>query len=171
MARTSGPYDGEVDQFVGPGDEVIARISGLTGWSMNWWYLVGFANVLMFGLFAGLPVMRGTRLSFGPGVWACLVVGALLGVSFWTRPALVIAVTRQRQVLCRRIARPLPRKTFAQASLEAAQFTQVRHSWPYAELRYSGPGTDGKTVRLNVPPQYRDAVQKIIGVVSGQPGS
>jgi|SRR5215469_6307821 len=172
MTRTTGrSYSGELDQFVGPGDQITAQIIGLAGWSMNWWYLANFVNMLVFAVFVLFPVTGRTHPSFGPAFWACIGVATLLGASFWTRPALVVAVTRQRQVLCRRIARPLPRKTFAQAPLEAAQFTRAGGGWLYAELRYSGPGTNGETVRLNIPRQYRDAVQRIIEASSGQAGS
>jgi hypothetical protein len=172
MVRTTGrQYSGELDQFVGPGDQITAQMVGLAGWSMNWWYVASFVNMLVFAVFVLFPVTGRTHPSFGPAFWTCLAVGTLLGAYWWTRPALVVAVTRQRQVLCRRIARPLLRRTFAQAPLEAAQFTPARNGWLFAELRYRGPGTNGETVRLNVPRQYRDAVRRIIEASSGQAGT
>jgi hypothetical protein len=96
----------------------------------------------------------------------CGSVGVLLSASFWTRSVLVIAVTSQRRLLCCRISRPFLRKTFTQAPREAAWFAGFRRGWLFSHLRYRGPGTGGRTVRLNIPARCRQAAETVTGPAS-----
>jgi hypothetical protein len=79
----------------------------------------------------------------------------------------IVAVTRRRQLLCCRMSRPFQRKTITQASIEAARLADFRRSWLFSRLRYCGPGTDGKTVRLNVPAACRQAAQTAVEASQG----
>jgi hypothetical protein len=63
-------------------------------------------------------------------------------------------------------ARPFLRKTITQAPLEAAWFGGFRRGWLFSQLRYRGPGTDGKTVRLNIPARCRQAAETVTGPAS-----
>jgi hypothetical protein len=49
------------------------------------------------------------------------------------------------------LSRPFLRKTITQAPLEAAWSGGFRRGWLFSQLRYRGPGTDGKTVRHPAP--------------------
>jgi len=166
VARTTQPHSAvfsRLNQLVEPGDEIVARFWGLTGWSMNLW----IATENLFGIVLVLPFMLGLRRLYGADVAVCGTAGLLLSVSFWTRPALVIAVTRRRQVLCCRVSRPSQRKMITKAPIEAAQFAGFRRGWLFSRLRYMGPGTDSKTVCLNVPAACRQAVQATAEAASG----
>ncbi len=170
MARTAEPYRAvfsQLEQRVAPGDEIAARFWGLTGWSMNWWTVASE----VFAVLLVLPFMLGLRRLYGADLSLCGSAGVLLAASWWTRPALVIAVTRQRQLLCCRVSRPFQRKTTTQAPAEAAWLSDFRRGWPYCGLRYRGPGTDGKTVRLNIPAGGRQAAQTAALAASGMAGS
>lgn len=154
MANTAEPYPAvfrQLESLVGPEDEIAARLWGLTGWSMNWWMV----TTEVFAVLLVLPFMLGLRGLYGADLLLCGSAGVLLSASWWTRSVLVIAITRQRQLLCCRISRPLQRKTITQAPIEAAWFADFRRGWLFSQLRYRGPGTDGKTARLNIPARCR----------------
>ena len=158
MARTVQPPSAAFRQLsrnVEPDDEIVATFWGLTGWSMNLWTV----TTLTFAILLVLPFMLGLRPLYGADLALCGTVGVLLSASFLTRPALVIAVTRRRQLLCCRISRPFQRTTITQAPIEAAQFAGLRRGLFFSRLRYAGPGTDGRMVRLNIPAACRQAVQ------------
>ena len=166
MAKTAEPYGvvfTELEQHLAPGDAIAARFSGLTGWSMNWWMVTS----QIFAILLVLPFMLGLRRFYDADIALGASAGALLSASWWTRPALVIAVTRQRQLLCCRISRPFQCKTITQAPIEAAWLADFRRGWLYSQLWYRGPGTQGKTVRVNIPAGCRQAAQTITEVAPG----
>jgi hypothetical protein len=113
-----------------------------------------------------LPFVLGLRRLYGADIALCGAAGVVLATSFWTRPALVIAITRRRQLLCCRISRPFQRTTISHAPIEAAQLAGFRRGWLFSRLRYRGPGTDGKMVQLNVPAACRQAAQTATGAAS-----
>lgn len=164
MAKASGGHPAALTQLlrqVAPGDETIAGFWGLTGWSLNWW----IAASQVFGILLVLPFMFGLRSLYNTTVPVCGCGVALLSASWWTRTALVIVITKQRQVLCCRIARPFQRKTISQAPIETVRLAYLHRGWLYGQVRYCGPGTNGKTVRLNLPAGCRPAVQHAITAV------
>jgi hypothetical protein len=153
----------QLSQLVEPGDEIDARFWGLTGWSMNVWMVICQLNALLLVL----PIILGLRRLYDAEFGLCVTVGVVLAASFWTRPGLMIAVTRRRQLLCCRVSRPLHRKTISHAPLEAAQLADFRRGWLFGRLRYCGPGTNGKVVHLNVPAVCRLAAQTTAEAASG----
>lgn len=158
MARTAEPPGaalGRLSQLVDPGDEIVGTFWGLAGWSLNLWLVA----TEIFAVLLVLPHALGLRRLYGADLAICGTAGALLATSFWIRPALVIAVTKRRQMLCCRISRPFQRTTISQAPIEAAQLHDFRRGWIYSRLRYTGPGTNGKTVHLNIPPACRQTAQ------------
>lgn len=166
MAKTAEPYRAvfsRLEQQVVPGDEIAGRFWGLTGWSLNWWMLASLA----FAILLVVPYMAGLRRLYGADLAVCAVVGVLLSVSWWTRSALVIAITRQRQLLCCRISRPFHRESITQAPIEAVWFGDFLRGWLYSQFRYRGPGTQGKTVLVNIPAGRREAAQTVIEATSG----
>jgi hypothetical protein len=166
VARTSQPHSAvfsQLSQLVEAGDEIVARFWGLTGWSMNVWMVAA----QLFGVLLVLPFMLGLPRLYGADIALCGAATVVLSASFWTRPALVIAVTRRHQLLCCRISRPFQRKTISHAPIEAAQLAGFRRGWLFSRLRYSGPGTDGKMVQLNVPAGCRQAAQMATEAASG----
>ncbi|MDR2988347.1 MAG: hypothetical protein LBV34_26290 [Nocardiopsaceae bacterium] len=165
MARTAEPYRAvfrQLEQLVAPGDQITSRLWGLTGWSMKWWMVATelFAILLLLPFILGLPGLYAADMAL------CGSAGVLLSASWWTRSVLVIAITSQHQLLCCRISRPLLRKTITQAPREAAQFAGFRRGWLFSQLSYRGPGTGGKTVRLNIPAQFRQAAEILAGTGS-----
>ena len=166
MAKTAERYRAvfsQLEQRVAPGDEIAARFWGLTGWSMNWWLL----TCQVLAILLVVPYMLGLRRLYGADLALGGSASVLLWASWWTRPALVIALTRQRQLLCCRISRPFQRKTITQAPIDAAWVGDVRRGWLFSQLRYRGPGTQGKTVRVNIPAAFRETAQTVTGVASG----
>ena len=166
VARTAQPHSAiflQLSRVAGPGDEVVAKFWGLTGWSMNLWMVTS----QLFAVLLVLPFMLGLRRLYGADLGLCGTVGVLLAASFWTRPALVIAVTRQRRLLCCRVSRPFPRKRFSQGAVEAVELADFRPGWLFSRVRYRGPGTDGKMVQLNVPAACRQAAQSTTEAASG----
>jgi hypothetical protein len=165
IAKTAGPYPEifrELEQLVAPDDEIAARLWGLTGWSMNWWLVAS----QVFGVLLVLPFILGRRGLYSADLALCGSAAALLSVSWWTRSVLVIAITRQRQLLCCRMNRPFRHKTISQAPMEAARFADFRRGWLFSQIRYRGPGTDGKTARLNLPAGCRQAGETLAGSAS-----
>jgi hypothetical protein len=146
----------QLSERAGPGDQITARFWGLAGGSINLWFVAMNALAVLFAL----PYALGLSWLYGPD-FAVAGVGAVLNVWYLTRPALVIAVTEQRQLLACRVSRPFARKTFAQAPVEAARLGDFRRGWLYSRLRYCGPGTDGREVWLNVPAGCRLAAQAL----------
>ena len=162
MARTAEPYPAvfrQLEQLVAPGDQITSRLWGMTGWSMNSWIVA----TELFAILLVVPFMLGLRGLYGADLALCLSAGVLLSASWWTRSVLVIAITGQRQLLCCRISRPFLHKTITQAPLEAAWFAGFRRGWLFSQLRYRGPGTDGKTVRLNIPGRCRQVAESVTG--------
>ena len=162
MAKTAEPFKKVFDQLeslAAPEDQIAARIWGFTGWSMNWWLVTSE----VFAVLLVLPFMLGLRRLYDADLALCGSVGVLLSVSWWTRSVVVIAITSQRQLLCCRISRPLLRKTITQGPIEAAWFGGFRRGWLFSQLCYRGPGTDGKTARLNVPARCRRAAEAVAG--------
>lgn len=162
MAKTAEPFKAVFDQLeklAAPEDQIAVRLWGLTGWSMNWWLVTSE----VFAVLLVLPFMLGLRRLYGADLALCGSVGVLLSVSWWTRSVLVIAITSQRQLMCCRISRPFLRKTITQAPIEAAWFGGLRRGWLFTQLSYRGPGTDGKTTRLNVPARCRQAAEAVTG--------
>ncbi len=160
MARTAGAPSaalGRLNQLVEPGDEIVVTVWGLAGWSMNLWMVATEIVVVLLAL----PHALGLHRLYNADLAICGAAGVLLGTSFWIRLAMVIAVTRRRVLLCCRISRPFQRITISQAPIEAAQIGGFRRSWLFSQLRYAGPCTSGKTIRLNVPPACRQAAQAI----------
>jgi hypothetical protein len=160
VARTAGPPSaalGRLSQLVEPGDEIVATIWGLSGWSLNLWMVA----TEIFAVLLALPFALGLHRFYNADLAICGTAGVLVGTSFWIRPALVIAVTRRRLLLCCRISRPFQRMTVSHAPIEAAQIGGFRRGWLFSQLRYVGPGTSGKTIRLNIPPACRQAAQAI----------
>ncbi len=160
MANTAEPYPAafhQLESLVAPEDEIVARLWALTGWSMNWWMV----TTEVFAVLLVLPFMLGLRGLYVADLALCGSAGALLSASWWTRSVLVITITRQRQVLCCRISRPMQRKTITQAPMEAARFADFRRGWLFSQLRYRGPGTDGKRVRLNIPARCRQTAATV----------
>jgi hypothetical protein len=156
MAKTAEPYPaiyGELEKLLAPEDEIVARFWGMTGWSMNLWIVTSE----VFALLLALPYVLGLRGLYGADLALCASAGALLSASWWTRSVLVIAITSQRQLLCCRISRPFFRKTILRTPVEAARFADFRRGWLFSQLCYCGPGTDGKTIRLNIPARCRQA--------------
>jgi hypothetical protein len=165
IARTAEPYPvvfRQLEQLVAPGDQITSRLWGLTGWSMNWWIVA----TELFAILLVVPFMVGLRGLYAADLALCGSMGVLLSASFWTRSVLVIAITSQRQLLCCRISRPFLHKTITQAPLEAAWLAGFRRGWLFSQLRYRGPGTGGKTVRLNIPARCRQAAETVMGPTS-----
>jgi hypothetical protein len=170
MAKTAEPFRevfSRLEQQVAPGDEIAVRFWGLTGWSLNWWWLTS----QVFTILVVVPFILGLGRLYGADLALCASAGVLLAASWWTRPVLVIAITRQRQLLCCRISRPFQRKTITQAPIEAAWFGDFRRRWLYSQLRYRGPGTQGNTLRVNIPAGCWQAAQTVTGAASGIAGS
>lgn len=164
MPGQAQPHNATFDhlsELTDVGDEIVARFWGLTGWSMNLWLVTSE----FFAILLVLPFLLGLRHVYGADVMVCGAVGVLLTASFWTRPALVVAVTRQRQVLCCRVSRPFRRAAISQAPIDAVQL-DFRRGWLFSRLRYHGPGTDGKTVRVNVPAACRRDAQAAAAAAS-----
>jgi hypothetical protein len=158
VAKTAEPYLAvfrQLEALVAPEDEIAARVWGLTGWSMNWWLV----TTEVFAVLLVLPFMLGLRRMYDADLVLCGSAGVLLSASWWTRSVQVIAISGQGQLLCCRITRPFQRKTISQGPIEAASFTDFHRGWLFSQLRYRGPGTDGKTVRLNVPARCRRAAE------------
>lgn len=158
MAKTAGPPSaavGRLSQLLEPGDEIVTTFWGLAGWSLNLWMVA----TEIFAVLLVLPFALGLRDLQNAALAVCGTAGFLLATSFWIRPALVIAVTRRRQLLCCRISRPLHRTTVSQAPVEAVRLAGFRSGWIYSRLRYTGPCTSGKTIRLNIPAGCRQAAQ------------
>jgi hypothetical protein len=165
VAKKAEPYRAvfsRLEQDVAPGDEIAARFWGLAGWSMNWWILASefFAIVLV------LPFILGLHRLYNADLVLCGSAVVLLSASWWIRPVLVIAITRQRQLLCCRISRPFQRKSITQAPAQAASLGDFRRRWLYSQLRYRGPGTQDKTVLLNIPAGCRQAAQTVVDAAS-----
>jgi hypothetical protein len=129
---------------------------------MNWWIVAAE----LFAILLVLPFILGLRGLYTADLALCGSVGVLLSASFWTRSVLVIAFTSQRQLLCCRITRPFLHKTITQAPLEAAWFTGFRRGWLFSQLRYRGPGSGAKTVRLNIPARCRQAAETVTASAS-----
>jgi hypothetical protein len=162
MARTAEPYPAafrQMESQVTPGDEIVVRLWGLTGWSMNWWLV----TTELFAVVLVVPFMLGLRHLYTADISLCGSVGVLLSASWWTRAALLISITSQGQLLCCRISRPFQRKTISSAPLETAWFGDFRRGRLFSQLRYRGPGTNGKTVRLNIPAGCRRAAETLTG--------
>jgi hypothetical protein len=158
VARTAQPPSAafrQISQLLEPGDEIVATFWGLAGWSMNLWIVTN----QLFAVLLIVPFMLSLRHLYDADLVVCVTVGVLLSASFLTRPVLVIAVTRRRQLLCCRTSRPFQRQTISQAPIETARLADFRRGWLYSRLRYMGPGTKGSTVRLNVPAACRDTAQ------------
>jgi hypothetical protein len=165
MARSTEPYAAlfrPLETLVAPGDQITARLWGLTGWPLNWWIVA----TEVFAVLLVVPFAVGLHGLYTADLAVCGSAGVLLSASFWTRPGLAIAITSQRQVLCCRISRPFMRKVITQAPVDAASFTDFRRGWVFSQLRYRGPGTDGKAVRLNIPARYRPAAEAVTGSAS-----
>lgn len=166
MAKTAEPYRAvfsQLEQHVAPGDEIALRFWGLTGWSMNWWMVAS----QVFAILLVLPFVLGLRRLYGADIALCGSAAVLLSASWWTRSVLVFAITRQRQLLCCRISRPFQRKTITQAPIEAAWLADFRRGWLYSQLWYRGPGTNGKTVRVNIPASCRQVAETVTEAASG----
>jgi hypothetical protein len=166
VAKAAQPHSAafrQLGQLVEPGDEIVARFWGLTGWPMNLWFVMNE----VFAILLVLPFILGLRHLYVTDIGVCGAAGVILTASYLTRPALVIAVTRRRQLLCCRMSRPFQRKTITQASIEAARLADFRRGWLFSRLRYCGPGTDGKTVRLNIPAACRQAAQMTVEAPQG----
>jgi hypothetical protein len=146
---------GRLSELLEPGDEIITVFWGLAGWSMNLWLVA----TEIFAVLLALPFALGLRGLQNADLAVCGTAAFLLGTSFWFRPALVIAVTRRGQLLGCRISRPLQRTTVSQAPVEAVRLAGFRGGRIYSRLWYAGPGTGGKTIRLNVPAGCRQAAQ------------
>jgi hypothetical protein len=98
VAKTAEPYRAvfsQLEQHVAPGDEIAARFWGLTGWSMNWWMVTS----QVFAILLVLPFVLGLRRLYGADIALCGSAGVLLSASWSTRSVLVLAITRQRQLL------------------------------------------------------------------------
>jgi hypothetical protein len=166
MAAKAQPHAAafrQLGELVEPGDVIVARFWGLTGWSMDVWMVA----IQLFAILLVLPFFFGLRHLYAPDIALCATAVLLLNASFWTRPALVIAVTGRRQLLCCRISRPLWRTTITQAPLDAVRLADFRRGWLYGRLRYCGPGTDGKTVSLNVPAACREGARATAEAAQG----
>jgi hypothetical protein len=154
VARTAQPPAAafrQISQLLEPGDEIVATFWGLAGWSMNLWIVTN----QFFAVLVIVPFGLGLHHLYDADLIMCVTVGVLLSASFFTRPLLVIAVTRRRQLLCCRTSRPFQRQTISQAPIETARLADFRRGWIYSRLRYTGPGTKGRTVHLNVPAACR----------------
>lgn len=128
---------------------------------MNWWFVTVVAVLLV------LPFILGLHRLYGADIAVCGSALALLSASFYTRPALVIAITGQHQLLCCRISRPSQRKTIAHGPVVTSWFAYFRRGWPYSQLGYRGPGTNGMTVRVSIPAACRQAAQTVTETASG----
>lgn len=160
MARTAEPYPPafrQLEQLAAPGDQITSRLWGMTGWSVNWW--IGATE--LFAILLVVPFMLGLGGLYAADLALCASAGVLLSASRWTRPVLVIAITSQRQLLCCRISRPFLHKTISQGPLETEWFAGFRRGWLFSQLPYRGPGTDGKTVRLNIPARCRKVAETV----------
>ncbi len=169
VAKTAQPHSAvfrQLGELVEPGDEIVARFWGLTGWSMNLWFVLTDA----FAVLLVLPFILGLHHLYVAAIVLCATAGVILSASYLTRPGLVIALTRRRQLLCCRMSRPFRGRTISQAPVEAAQLADFRPGWFFSRLRYSGPGTDGKTVQLNVPAACRRGVQAATEAAHGLAG-
>lgn len=168
MAKTPKPFSAafsQLSQLVEPGDEIVAVFWGLTGWSMNLWFVTN----QVFAVLAVLPFALSLRHLYDADIALVFIACVLLLGSYFTRPALVVAVTRRRQLLCCRISRPFRGQTISQGPIETARLADFRRGWLFGRLRYMGPGTKGSTVRLNVPAACRDAAQAT--AEASEPGS
>lgn len=163
--RTGAVISPGLARLVDPGDEIVAAIQGLTGWSMNWFYLLEtVAMVPLFIVFAFGPwSARGTVFA------AVMAFAVVMGISFWIRSGITVAVTRQRQVLCFRVPRPMFAKgaLVARAPVEVLDLAVVRRGWPFDQVRYGGPSPDGRPLRFSVPARYRTATNQIIEAARG----
>ena len=146
MARTAQPPSAalrQISQLLQPGDEIVATFWGLAGWSMNLWIVTN----QFFAVLVIVPFMLSLRHLYDGDLVMCVTVGVLLSASFLTRPVLVIAVTRRRQLLCCRTSRPIQRQTISQAPIKTPGWRTSAAAGSTAGCGTMGPGTNGRTVR------------------------
>jgi hypothetical protein len=163
VKRRVGPA---LHEAMEPGDQIIAGALAMTGPSPSWELLLalpalagGVAGAV--GLFSSLspPQLLGPVLVFVPFLLAW-------PLQFRRKPVFV-AVT-QRQFICYGMSRfgHEPSRLLFSAPLAAARVTNLGGRMPnWGAVRYSGPGADGRGLRLNVSGRWRRDLNEVLAAL------
>jgi hypothetical protein len=164
VRRRVGPV---LYQVMEPGDQIIAGTWAMSGWSAAWDALAGLPAIAggvvgAGGLFGSFNPPSGFGVTVGLGLGPVV----LLPLQFWRRPVFV-AVTRQ-QLICCRLSRMggEPTRLLFRAPLAAVRMTSLRGgALRWRSVRYTGPGADGRGLRLNVHGRWREDLDEVLAAL------
>jgi hypothetical protein len=146
-----------LERVMEPGDRIIAGMSAMTG------------PAPLLDLAAGLPAVAVLFVSIGARTAATALWGALASwllstaLQFSRRPVFV-AVT-EHQLICFRLSRigSEPTRLLFCAPLIAVSMISVGRGVPrWRSVRYSGPGAEGPSLRLNVFGRWRRDLDEVL---------
>ncbi len=163
-----------------PGDQIVAGTWALAGPAPAWDALGALPAIAASVI--GILVLSGDL----SGPWSGSGVGIALGtISFFLYPLqlrrrpVFIAVT-QRQLICYRLSMMGndPTRLLFCTPLTAVRVTRTgRGAFRWRAVRYSGPGAEGRSLRLNVRGRWREDLDEVLGAlqmggaaVEGVPG-
>ena len=151
-----------------PGDQIVAGTWAMAGPAPAWDAL-GALPAIAAGVIGALVLFG--NLS---GPWSSSAVGVDLGaISFFLFPLqflrkpVFIAVT-QRQLICYRLAMMGndPTRLLFCAPLTAVRVTRAgRGAFRWRAVRYSGPGAEGRSLRLNVRGRWREDLDQVLAAL------
>lgn len=149
-----------------PGDQIMAGALAMTGPSPAWELLLALPALAggvtgAAGLFSSLSPSQplGPVLVFVPFLFAW-------PLQFRRKPVFV-AVT-QRQFICYGMSRfgHEPSRLLFSAPLAAVRVTNLGGRMPnWGAVRYSGPGTDGRSLRFNVSGRWRRDLNEVLAAL------
>jgi len=151
-------------QVMEPGDQIVGGTLAMTG-SMTWDTVAGaLAIVAVVTGTAGLigAANPSVGLAFGVGLASL----ALFPLQLRRKPVFV-AVTR-REIICYRLSRMRfePVRLLFRAPLAAVQVGGARRALPgWRSFRYSGPGAEGRGLRLNVHWRWGQEVDEVVSAL------
>jgi hypothetical protein len=146
-----------LERVVEPGDRVIAGMSAMTG------------PAPLLDLAVGLPVIVLSFVGIGArtdviALWGGLASWLLSTALLFSRRPVFIAVT-ERQLICYRLSRigSEPTRLLFCAPLITVSMTSVgRGALRWRSVRYSGPGAEGPSLRLNVRGRWRRDLDEVL---------
>jgi hypothetical protein len=146
-----------------PGDQIIAGALAMTGPSPAWELLLALPALAggvagAAGLFSSLspPQLLGPVLVFVPFLFAW---------PLQLRRKPVFAAVTQRQFICYGMSRfgHEPSRLLFSAPLAAVRVTNLGGRMPnWGAVRYSGPGIDGRSLRLNASRRWRKDLNEVL---------
>ena len=149
-----------------PGDQIMAGALAVTGPSAAWDLFLALPALAggvtgALGLFSSVnpPQLLGPVLVFVPFLFAW-------PLQLRRRPVFV-AVT-QRQFICYRMSRlgNEPLRLLFSAPLAAVRMTDRGGGMPnWKAVRYTGPGADGRDLRLNVSRRWRGDLNELLAAL------